>query len=231
MQARRTQSLPCPHVPCPASKHNDNLVQWALDRDGHLSHSGWWKHCAESCLSCLTHTLSKIQPIISLPDSSSRWSLTPAVIPTHYFFFCFSLSLLTRTQISFTVSDSPTVLAGSGPDWRGKGGMGQDWGDLPAETEKEQTAPLLCAATPASLILHMYTHTRTCYQVLTSSEGSGRQCNFLNTFPHSQCWIFVVVGILNGNRKKCNRSDSLEHSGFLKDSHMFYHVNLQLIKL
>lgn len=75
----------------------------------------------------------------------------------------------------------------------------------------------------------IHTHTRTCYQVLTSSEGSGRQFNFLNTFPYSQCWIFVVVGILNGNFKKCNRSDSLEHSGFLKDGHMFYHVNLQLI--
>lgn len=213
MQARRTQSLSCPHVPWPASKHNDNPVQQDLNRDGHLSHSRWWKRCAATAQterrgpSCLAHTPSEIQPIISLPDSPSRWSLTPAVIPTHCFFsffpLRFSLSLLTRTQIPFTVSNSPTVLAGSGPDWRGKGGVGSGLRSSPSwdRARTNRASFTLCCYFCLSYLTHVYTHadthahthTHTCYQALTSSAGSGRQCILLNTFPHSQCWIFDVV--------------------------------------
>lgn len=170
MQARRTQSLLCPHVPWPASKHNDNLVQQALNRDGHLSHSRWWKRCAATAQterrgpSCLAHTPSEIQPIISLPDSPSRWSLTPAVIPTHCFFSFFpsvSVSLFWRAHRFPLLSQThPRCSLDRVQIGEGRAGLGQDWGPLPAETEKEQTVPLLpCAATPASLILHMYTHT------------------------------------------------------------------------
>ncbi len=153
-------------------KHNDNLVQRALNHDGHLSHSRWWKHCAATAQterwgpSCLTHTerdlFHHFSSWLSFKMESDS-SCDPNSLPLLFFFLRFSLSLLMHTQISFTVSDSPTVLAGSGPDWRRKGGyLGQDWGPLPAETEKEQTVPLLPhAATPAfSYLTHVYTHAR-----------------------------------------------------------------------
>lgn len=132
MQVRRTRSLSCPHVPWPASKHNDNLVQRALNRDGHLSHSRWWKRCAATAQterwgpSCLTHTerdsFHHFSSWLSFKMESDS-SCDPNSLPLLFFSLRFSLSLLTHTQISFTVSDSPTVLAGSGPDWRRKGGV------------------------------------------------------------------------------------------------------------
>lgn len=135
MQVRCTQSLSCPRVPWPASKHNDDLVQRALNCDGHLSHSRWWKRCAVTAQterwvpSCLTHTERDSFHHFSswlYFKMESDSSCDPNSLPLLFFFhFCFSLSLslLTCTHISFTVSDLPMVLTGSGPDWRRKGGV------------------------------------------------------------------------------------------------------------
>lgn len=185
MQVRRTRSLSCPHVPWPASKHNDNLVHRALNRDGHLSCSRWWKRCAATAQTdearAVSHTLSEIHSIISLPDAPSRWILTPAVIPTHCLFSFFpsvSVSLFWRaTQISFTVSDSPTVLAGSGPDWRRKGMVsGSELRSSPSwdRERTNQTMPLLPHAAT-----HVFSYLT---RIQTFSGGSGRQCNLLSMF-------------------------------------------------
>ncbi len=128
----------------------------------------------------VSHTLSEIHSIISLPDSPSRWSLTPAVIQTHCL-FCFfssvSVSLFWRaTQISFTVSDSPTVLAGSSPDWRRKGGVSGSGLRSSPSWDRERTNHASFTPCCYSCLILSYTCIHTC------SGGSGTQCNLLSMF-------------------------------------------------
>lgn len=162
MQARHTQSLSCPHVPWPASKHNDNLVQQDLNHDGHLSHSRWWKRCAATAQterrgpSCLAHTPSEIQPIISLPDSPSRWSLTPAVIPTHCFFSFFqSLSFDAHTDSLYCLKLT------HGARWIGSRleREGRGWVRIEVLSQLRQSKNKPCLLYPVLLLLPLLSYT------------------------------------------------------------------------
>lgn len=202
MQVRRTRSLSCPHVPWPASKHNDNLVQRALNRDGHLSHSRWWKHCAATAQterwgpSCLTHTerdsFHHFSSWLSFKMESDS-SCDPNSLPLLFFFSPFqSLSFDADTDFLYC------LRLAHGARWIGSRLEKEGWGiwvriEVLSQLRQRKNKP--CLFYPMllllpSLILHMYTHTRACYQALTSSDGSGRQCNILSTFvtpPYTWC--------------------------------------------
>lgn len=210
MQARHTQSLSCPHVPWPASKHNDNLVQQALNRDGHLSHSRWWKHCAATAqterrgLSCLTHIhwdsshhfSSWLSFKMESDSSCDPNSLLILFSPPPFQ----SLSFDTHTDFLYCLRlTHGACWIGSRLEREGRG-----WVRIEVLSQLRQRMNKPCFLYPVLLLLlllsYTCTHTHTCYQALSSSGGSGRQCNFLNTFPRSKCWIFYVFGILNRNR-------------------------------
>lgn len=137
----------------------------------------------------VSHTLSEIHSIISLPDSPSRWSLTPAVIPTHCLFSFFppfqSLSFDAHTDFLYC------LRLAHGARWiesrlekKGRG----IWVRIEVLSQLRQRKNKPCLFYPVlpSLILHMYTHrhthTHACYQAWTGSDGSGRQLNLLSMF-------------------------------------------------
>lgn len=170
MQVRRTRSLSCPHVPWPASKHNDNLVHRALNRDGHLSCSRWWKRCAATVQterwgpSCLTHTerdsFHHFSSWLSFKmDSDSRCD--PNSLPLQFFSLRFSLSLLTRNT-DFLYS----LRLAHGARWirsrLEKEGRGI-WVRIEVLSQLRQRKNKLCLFYPmlllmSSLILHIYRH-------------------------------------------------------------------------
>ncbi len=113
----------------------------------------------------VSHTLSEIHSIISLPDSPSRWSLTPAVIQTHclfcFFFLRFSLSLLTcNTDFLYCLRLAHSARwIESRLEKEGRG----IWVRIEVLSQLRQRKNKPCLFYPvlllmSYLILHMYTH-------------------------------------------------------------------------
>ncbi len=129
-----------------------------------LSHTHW----ARFILSFLFLTLLQDGVWLQL------WSKLTA---SSVFFSSVSVSLFWRaTQISFTVSDSPTVLAGSSPDWRRKGGVSGSGLRSSPSWDRERTNHASFTPCCYSCLILSYTCIHTC------SGGSGTQCNLLSMF-------------------------------------------------
>jgi len=167
MQARRTQSLPCPHVPWPASKRNDNLVQWALDRDGHLLCLGWWKRCAERRgLSSLSYThWARFNPsflFLTLLQDGVWLQLWSQLTASSLSFFLprVSVSLFWRAHRFPLLSQNHTRCCWirSSLEREGRDGSGLRWSPS-WDRERTNCSFTLCCYSCLSYLTHVYTHT------------------------------------------------------------------------
>ncbi len=123
-----------------------------------------------------THWARFILSFLSFKMESDS-SCDPNSLPLLFFFSSVSVSLFWRaTQISFTVSDSPTVLAGSSPDWRRKGGVSGSGLRSSPSWDRERTNHASFTPCCYSCLILSYTCIHTC------SGGSGTHCNLLSMF-------------------------------------------------